>query len=691
MNLRRLGGVCLLLAATGCASAPVVSTPEARPEPLESLDQRVAWVLRLEAQRWLADPAVPRADLRRLVSDPDAGVRRRAALAVGRVRLHEGITTLTPLLSDPDADVRASAAFSLGVIGHADAAAPLRAALADDAPMVRGRAAEGLGLIAAQMGGDRQVWASWAQEIAASAAGCGVVLAPIAPDDEGAQPPPVQACRLAVLALARLRHFPSLAAVVIGEDGRPVSAWWPVGYALQRINDPAAVPALLHLARTSGVYSVAFALRGLGAHADALPVARRFAADDAADARVRVAAIRVLGQSGSTADVDALIELLRVRGQSASVILEVLAALGRTGDQRAFDYLVDRFTDSRATIRAAAIAATARLSPDGFLAVISSLAPDRDWTVRAAVATALGGLEPDRVRAALLEMTDDQDQRVRGPALEALAAVGAPDLAARVLAALQTPDFAVRATAARLVGRLEPEGALPALVAAYERGLSDAANDARMAALTAADAIGGEQADALLRTALSDPEWAVRLRAGELLGASADATRPAPLRYPADFFASNAFLRPEYSPVALVETRQGVIEIELNVVDAPLTTKNFIDLARAGFYNGLRVHRLIPNFVVQTGDPRGDGTGGPGYAIVDELSAQPFVRGTVGMALSTADTGGSQFFITHSPQPHLDGRYTVFGRVVKGMDLVDAITLGDTIERIRIWDGSTLK
>lgn len=691
MNLRRLGGVCLLFTAAGCASAPAVSAPAARPEPLESLDQRIAWVLRLEAQRWLADPAVPRADLRRLVTDPDAGVRRRAALAVGRVHLHDGIAVLTPLLSDPDADVRASAAFAMGLIGHPDAADALRTALADTAPLVRGRAAEGLGLIAAQAGGERAAWIPWAQDVAASAAGCGALLAPIAPDDEDVQSPEVRACRLAVLALARLRHYPSLAAVVLAADGQPVSAWWPVAYALQRIGDPAATPALVRLVRSSGVYSVAFALRALGAHAEALPVARRFAVDDAADDRVRVAAIRVLGQSGTPADVDALLQVLRVRGLSASLTLEVLAALGRSNDERAFDYLVDRFTDSRATVRAAAITAAARLNPDGFLAVISSLAPDRDWSVRAAVATALGGLEPERVRAALIDLADDQDQRVRGPALEALARVGAPDLNTRVVEALQTPDFAVRATAARLVGRIKPDAALAALAAAYERGLSDAANDARMDALAAAAAIGGPEADALLRKALSDPEWAVRLRAGALLDAPGDVARPAALRYPAEFFESDAFLRPAYSPVAMLETRQGVIEIELNVVDAPLTTKNFIDLARAGFFNGLRVHRLIPNFVVQTGDPRGDGVGGPGYSIVDELSTQPFVRGTVGMALSSADTGGSQFFIAHSPQPHLDGRYTVFGRVVKGMELVDQIALGDTIERIRIWDGTTLK
>jgi cyclophilin family peptidyl-prolyl cis-trans isomerase len=95
----------------------------------------------------------------------------------------------------------------------------------------------------------------------------------------------------------------------------------------------------------------------------------------------------------------------------------------------------------------------------------------------------------------------------------------------------------------------------------------------------------------------------------------------------------------------------------------------------------------VPDFVVQGGDPRGDGEGGPGYSIRDELNERPYLRGIVGMALDWKDTGGSQFFITHSPQPHLDARYTAFGHVVAGMDVVDRLQQWDTIERIRVWDG----
>jgi len=114
-------------------------------------------------------------------------------------------------------------------------------------------------------------------------------------------------------------------------------------------------------------------------------------------------------------------------------------------------------------------------------------------------------------------------------------------------------------------------------------------------------------------------------------------------------------------------------------------------LARKGYFNGLSVHRVVPDFVVQDGDPRGDGEGAPGYSIRDELNQRPHLRGTVGMALDPwPDTGGSQYFITHSPQPHLDAKYTVFGRVVSGMEVVDRIQQWDVIRRVRVWDGALM-
>ena len=113
-----------------------------------------------------------------------------------------------------------------------------------------------------------------------------------------------------------------------------------------------------------------------------------------------------------------------------------------------------------------------------------------------------------------------------------------------------------------------------------------------------------------------------------------------------------------------------------------MTVMNFVALAQKGYFDGAPVHRVVPNFVVQDGDPTGTGNGGPGYEIRDELNTIPYASATVGMALSGPDTGGSQWFVTQAPQPHLDGGYTVFGSVVAGMDVVLRIEQGDRIARI---------
>ena len=114
---------------------------------------------------------------------------------------------------------------------------------------------------------------------------------------------------------------------------------------------------------------------------------------------------------------------------------------------------------------------------------------------------------------------------------------------------------------------------------------------------------------------------------------------------------------------------------------------SFVRLAESGFFNGLTFHRVIPGFLIQGGDPRGDGYGGPGSTIRCEYNSHAYGRGAVGMALAGKDSGGSQFFITTTPQPNLDGAYTLFGRVLAGMDVVDRIRPGDVIDRLEIFEG----
>ncbi len=126
---------------------------------------------------------------------------------------------------------------------------------------------------------------------------------------------------------------------------------------------------------------------------------------------------------------------------------------------------------------------------------------------------------------------------------------------------------------------------------------------------------------------------------------------------------------------ATLHTSQGPIEIELYPTDAPKTVENFVKLASDGFYDGLTFHRVIPDFMVQAGCPRGDGTGDPGYKFEDEFNANKVDRGALAMANSGPNTNGSQFFIvTADACPWLDGKHTVFGRVVAGQDIVDGIS-----------------
>ena len=128
----------------------------------------------------------------------------------------------------------------------------------------------------------------------------------------------------------------------------------------------------------------------------------------------------------------------------------------------------------------------------------------------------------------------------------------------------------------------------------------------------------------------------------------------------------------------IIKTEKGDIRVELFDKDAPKTVKNFIDLIQNGFYDGLNFHRVIPNFVIQGGCPNGTGTGGPGYHIPCEINTQKHLAGSLSMAHAGKDTGGSQFFICHSPQTHLDGVHTVFGKT-SDMGVVNSIEPGDTI------------
>jgi cyclophilin family peptidyl-prolyl cis-trans isomerase len=434
-------------------------------------------------------------------------------------------------------------------------------------------------------------------------------------------------------------------------------------------------------------------VKGLGALKDRAAVPVLLPLVSGADRNVAAEAVRALGAIADPMGAAPLLKLIGDRATPLTLRREAVIAIGSIKAPGVNDVLLDLLSDPAPELRAGALRATASQDLEGFVTALSGLDPDPNWTVRVELATVLGSLRPDIALPRLMTLLTDSDQRVLPSVLAALVKLKATDVAAILIDRLKAEDPPVRAAAAAGLGELKPPLGAPALIAAYERGQGDTLYTARAAALTALRQYGATTAQPVLETALADRDWAVRRRAAALLkelDPASDAERrirPAPTRIPAAAYRTPRLVTPDVSPQIYLDLDRGTIQIELAVVDAPLTAENFVQLARSGFYSGLTVHRVVPDFVIQTGDPRADSEGGPGYSIRDELSELPYLRGTVGMALDWADTGGSQFFITQTPQPHLDSRYTVFGRVVSGMEVVDAIQPGDVIRRVRVWDG----
>jgi len=701
-GLKPCATLFVALAASACASAPPVTAVKVPLGP--SFEQKMAWILRLEDQRVLRDVSSataaasatggntavtpPTADLGRLLTDPEARVRRRAALAVGRVGLREGAPLLIALLNDSDPEVRQMAAFALGLIGDRIARDPLVTALEDQSPLVQGSAAEALGLL-----GDPAA----AAPVGAMVSRLMGTLAELPADvDESRRDTPSAAFRLGLEALVRLKAYDALAAAVLDPSGQPRVSWWPAAFALGRLEDRRALPALLTLAKNNNPYVKAFAAKGLGALHDRSAVPVLLPLLTGTDAGAQVEAIRALGRIGDPAAAEPLLRIVQTSASKLETRLEAVTALGGIQAPGVIETLADMLADRNPAIRAAALRSSAALDSDGFVAILSGLDPDPDWHVRTTMAAILSTLPTRTGLPRLNAMLGDSDQRVIAAVLNALVKIGAPNAGALLLDHLSADDPVVRAAAAAGLGELRAPAGAQALPAAYQYGLRDSTYIARAAVVEAFAKYGITSARSLLDAALADKDWAVRVKAAALLKQADPAVdteariRPAPSHLSPDVYQASRLIAPPVSTQVYIETERGTIVIELAVLDAPLTVENFISLARKGFFNGLTFHRVVSNFVVQGGDPRGDGEGGPGYTIRDEINERPYVRGTVGMALDWADTGGSQFFITHSPAPHLDAKYTAFGRVVSGMEVVDQLQEGDVIRRIRVWDGQEL-
>jgi cyclophilin family peptidyl-prolyl cis-trans isomerase/HEAT repeat protein len=659
------------------APAPRAGRPEGRL-------QKFAQILSFEDRR-----SAGQGQLLRYLGDPDRGVRRRAALAAGRIGDRTAVVPLIELMNDPDPELRRVAAFALGLIGDRTGSDRLVASLQDQDAAVRGRSAEALGRI-----GDP----ARAKDVAAMVAAALPKDAPLVTvrgDDAGSANDPWLELRLGLFALARLKDA-AVAEAVLLPGGRPRFDWWAATWAAMRIATPNLRPLLLAATASSDGQSRALAARGLGALKDssALDTLVRLAQDREPD--VVVQALRALGGLQDARGTGAVLAALG--SPNLELKLEALRALQQLpSDPSLRARVVPYVGHELAWIRAAALGALARVDREDFAMVLSGMDLDPDWMVRAGLATALGEVGDESSLSLLFAMLKDEDIRVLPAVLTALKKARGTDAAPTLRQFLERPEPSVRAAAAENLRTLKIAGVSEALAAAYRRALPDVEIEARLAAVDALAAEKDEPAQrALVEAAEQDPLRALRARAAAALRAAGQQARDVGAesspRVGVDLRDAMLPYEPQperrlFTPRAILLTRKGRIEIHLNVIDTPLTTQAFIALARRGFYDGLSFHRVVAGFVVQGGCPRGDGSGGPGYTLRSELSEQPFGRGSVGMADAGPDTAGSQFFVTRAAAPQLDGAYTLFGRVASGMEVVDQLRPGDVIERVEIWDG----
>jgi cyclophilin family peptidyl-prolyl cis-trans isomerase/HEAT repeat protein len=429
-------------------------------------------------------------------------------------------------------------------------------------------------------------------------------------------------------------------------------------------------------------------------------------------------------------------------------LLEIATVLGRilpnSNDERAVKFLKE-FRESEKSNSPEIEVAFARVSPQSYLnngslisinynAVKQKL--NADWKAVSSVTQGLSeianleaGEENSKLRERAVislgsvienpfDFKDYENTLARAipDALRAFAAFKTNNLPEILRGQLKAKDLIIRATAAELLGELEPNKEnISALTDAFPQTKNDKLNDAALAILDALEKqykktpkgdASGFSVLKLFESALDSPDYLVRRKTVSILK-SLQLTESVPQSFQTARFPTQknnslgefrtvradyvrAVSRKNGTVKAVFTTEKGNFTIDLTPEDAPLTVDNFIKLAKSNYFNGVAIHRVVPNFVMQDGDPRGDGNGGPGWQIRCEINMLEYERGAVGMALSGKDTGGSQWFVTHSPQPHLDGGYTVFGRVNEtDMKIVDNLVRGDKILSVKIVEGNT--
>jgi cyclophilin family peptidyl-prolyl cis-trans isomerase/HEAT repeat protein len=737
---------CALLLAVPCARPAFGATPQTQPAPLPKPPVRKNQgppAARKNTAGAAARSAVPEETLLRIISaederrwdeselgkllaDANPSVRRRAALAAGRIGDEGAVAPLATLLrGDRDEGVRAMAAFALGEVeAESGADALLDVLRLTKAAQVRARTVEALGKIAAALPEARQEAKKRIGEAITSALAA-----------EGRQPKPNRLfVLLGITAALRARPEGGAHAVALFLNSTDARVRADAANALARLRAKESLERLrAMLSNDPDPVARANAARALGAAEDAAAsdaLLARAATD--ADSRVRVSAVRALAQLKDARAAAPLVKrgaelfaAYKASKTSAGVnppevneLLEIATTLGRllpnTNDEHAVGLLRQL---REAGVNAPEVeTALARVAPSQYLrdrAVADFIAhaasvkdPNVSWQKVSAVGQGLGemaGVTSAMVGNSVVSLQADAQIALRSlidspntpplavpDLLRALAEFKPLDLAVIARTQLRADDVIVRAAAADALAELPPDAeSARALADALPRSLQDETNDAALSVLGALAKQPGAEAAEAIKTALEVPNYLVRRRAADILRERAGGAQAGrrietvnTTNHRADY--ERAAERIGKNVRAVVATDKGSFTIELLPEDAPLTVDNFVGLARRGFFNGVAFHRVVPNFVVQGGDPRGDGNGGPGYQIRCEINMIPYGRGAVGMALSGKDTGGSQWFVTHAPQPHLDGGYTVFGRVVEGLDVIDRIARGDRIRGVTI-------
>jgi cyclophilin family peptidyl-prolyl cis-trans isomerase/HEAT repeat protein len=624
------------------------------------------------------------APLREALSHTNPSVRRQGALAAGRIGDPAALDLLFPLLNDSVSGVQSAAAFALGLLKDARAVAPLLQ-LIRSVPSTDQRAPQLEAVTAlAKIGGEE---------------GARAVNEILAGGSPNASTPVIN---VALLESWRLGARAGVSQLVRFTDATDAAARYPALYSLARLRAAPGAASLIRALRDADQQVRIVAARGISkALVDSAKLDPRGAIDglrpllNDRDPHLRVNALRALASFRDSGLASAVVPL--VADREINVAVQAETTLGVLRGSAAIEALRGRLASSVFAIKRQALIALAQADSTSGVTAAATLTSDADWRWRSVAAEVFGAA---RARERLEAQLADPDGRVVAQTLQALQRIApATDsaLLARARVLLTHADPAVRSVAADLLARHPSTDDVDLLVAAYARAEGDPFNDARLSAVSALGTIASSSPTGRLRvatkfiSAVSRPDdYLVRRLAADTLPDTRDAWGPpTPIvtgRTLADYRdVARRWLAPALAgtnPHIVLETDRGTLEIELLAAEAPLTVAAFIDLANRRYFDGTRWHRVVPNFVVQDGDPRGDGWGGPGFVLRDEINPVRYEVGTVGMALSGPDTGGSQYFITHSAQPHLDGIYTIFGRVIGGSGVLEAIGQGDRIRSI---------